>query len=197
MSLLSDYHLQDALDREQLRIEPAPPSSAIQAASVDLRLGRHFKLYRELGGDIDPLQVQDMDQVTPNEGQPFRLRPQQFVLGHTEERISLSAALAGQVEGKSSLGRVGLSIHCTAGFIDPGFDGQVTLEFFNMAPRTVLLWPGMLICQLALHRVTSTVMRPYGSAGLGSRYQGSEGAVPSRYAVGLPETLQIGGRRYA
>jgi dCTP deaminase len=163
-----------------LVLKPRPPEEAIQASSVDLRLGRHFRVYDSIGPDIDPFAPPEMHLVTPNEGTAFRLQPQQFVLGHTEEFVTLGDGLAGQVDGKSTLGRLGLLVHCTAGFIDPGFTGQVTLEFYNAAPRPILLWPGMQVCQLVLHRVSSTVTRPYGSDGLGSRYQNSIGAVPPR-----------------
>jgi dCTP deaminase len=193
MSLLSDYHLWDALRDGSLKVSPMPRDANIQAASIDLRLGRQFQLYQALGGLIDPMKPPepgDMYTTSPAEGQPFVLRPGQFALGHTQERVTLGNALAGQVDGKSSLGRLGLSIHCTAGFIDPGFDGEVTLEFFNAAPRPMALWPGMLVCQMALHRVTSTVMRPYGSDGLGSRYQHSEGVVASRFHQ-IPEALRL------
>ncbi len=118
--------------------------------------------------------------VEPKEGEPFVLHPGEFVLGSTLERCTLPDDLAGRLEGKSSLGRLGLLTHSTAGFIDPGFSGHITLELSNVANLPITLWPGMKIGQLCLLRLTSPAEHPYGSAQVGSKYQGQRGPTPSR-----------------
>ena len=118
--------------------------------------------------------------VEPKEGEPFVLHPGEFVLGSTLERCTLPVDLAGRLEGKSSLGRLGLLTHSTAGFIDPGFTGHITLELSNVANLPITLWPGMKIGQLCLLRLTSPAENPYGSAKAGSKYQGQRGPTPSR-----------------
>ena len=118
--------------------------------------------------------------VEPADDEPFVLHPGEFVLGSTLESVALPDDLAGRLEGKSSLGRLGLLTHSTAGFIDPGFTGHITLELSNVANLPITLWPGMKIGQLCLFRLSSPAEHPYGSAGVGSRYQGQRGPTPSR-----------------
>jgi dCTP deaminase len=131
---------------------------------------------------IDPAQEQDelTAMVEPAGEEPFILHPGEFVLGSTWEVVTLPDDLAGRLEGKSSLGRLGLLTHSTAGFIDPGFTGHITLELSNVATLPIKLWPGMKIGQLCLFRLTSPAEHPYGSAIYGSRYQGQRGPTPSR-----------------
>lgn len=187
VSLLSDYSIRQVIASRHLVIDPTPAEEAIQPASVDLTLGSEFRRYRyRIAPDIMDISrggIEEMDLVDREEfyDDAYMLDAGAFVLAHTAEWIRLGRSLAAQVEGRSSLGRVGLFVHCTAGFIDPGFAGQVTLELFNASPRAVLLRPGMGIAQLVLHRLTSTSLRAYGDAGLGSKYQGQTGAIGSRY----------------
>ena len=116
--------------------------------------------------------------MQPEPGEPFVLHPGEFVLGSTLELCTLPDDLAGRLEGKSSLGRLGLLTHSTAGFIDPGFSGHITLELSNVANLPITLWPGMKIGQLCLLRLTSPAEHPYGSAQAGSKYQGQRGPTP-------------------
>jgi len=117
---------------------------------------------------------------TVEEGKPFGLGPGRFVLGTTQERVGLPGWLLARIEGKSSLGRLGLMVHVTAGFIDPGFEGRVTLELANLSPLPILLWPGMKICQLSVAQLDQPALRPYGHPELKSRYQGQQGVTESR-----------------
>ena len=123
-----------------------------------------------------------MERVSVEEGKPFILHPGEFVLGTTLERLTLPDDIVARIEGKSSLGRLGLLIHATAGFVDPGWsNGQITLELSNVAPLPIRLWPGMKIAQLSFMRMDAPAERPYGHPELGSKYQGQKGPTPSRY----------------
>jgi dCTP deaminase len=180
--LLSDRDLRAELDDGRLVIDPPDPS-LIQPSSIDVRLDRMFRVFNNSRyTHIDPAQQQDelTELVEPDEGDPFVLHPGEFVLGATLERLSLPDDLAGRLEGKSSLGRLGLLTHSTAGFIDPGFDGHITLELSNVANLPITLWPGMKIGQLCLFRLSSPAEIPYGSAATGSKYQGQRGPTPSK-----------------
>ena len=155
----------------------------LQPSSIDVRLDRYFRVFQNSRyTHIDPREQQDelTTPVEPDGDDPFVLHPGEFVLGSTFEAISLPDDLAGRLEGKSSLGRLGLLTHSTAGFIDPGFSGHITLELSNVANLPITLWPGMKIGQLCLFRLSSPAERPYGSEGVGSRYQGQRGPTPSR-----------------
>ncbi|WP_246498170.1 dCTP deaminase [Natronoglycomyces albus] len=155
----------------------------IQPSSVDVRLDRRFRVFNnQKYTHIDPAVQQD-DLTVPVEvedGEPFVLHPGEFVLAATLECVTLPDDIAGRLEGKSSLGRLGLLTHSTAGFIDPGFNGHVTLELSNVANLPITLWPGMKIGQLCLFGLSSPAEHPYGSAVNGSRYQGQRGPTPSR-----------------
>jgi dCTP deaminase len=180
--LLSDRDLVAELKAGQLQLEPFEPA-LVQPSSIDVRLDRWFRVFNNhLYTHIDPAQRQDdltaMVEVT--DGQPFVLHPGEFVLASTLEVITLGNQLAGRLEGKSSLGRLGLLTHSTAGFIDPGFSGHVTLELSNVANLPITLWPGMKIGQLCIFRLSSPAEHPYGSAVYGSRYQGQRGPTASR-----------------
>lgn len=182
--LLSDRDLTAAITSGDLVVDPYEPA-LLQPSSIDVRLHRKFEVWDQGHGVIDPQQQPAMRPITVPAGKPFQLEPGQMALGSTYERITLSAAYAARVEGKSSIGRLGTAVHVTAGFIDPGFTGRITLELVNQAPHTVKLWPGMQIGQLCVFRLSSPAERPYGSEGLGSHYQDQDGPTPSRSARGF------------
>ena len=180
--LLSDRDILAELDAGRVALEPFD-SSMVQPSSVDVRLDRFFRTFENHRyPHIDPAEDQpDLTrEVEPEGDEPFILHPGEFVLGSTYEGITLPDDIAARVEGKSSLGRLGLLTHATAGFIDPGFSGHVTLELSNMATLPIKLWTGMKIGQLCFFRLSSPAESPYGSAKYGSRYQGQRGPTPSR-----------------
>ncbi len=180
--LLSDRDIRAELAAGRLGIDPFD-DGLIQPSSVDVRLDNLFRVFNNTRyTHIDPAIRQDdlTTLVEPKEGEPFVLHPGEFVLGATLERCSLPDDLAGRLEGKSSLGRLGLLTHSTAGFIDPGFSGHITLELSNVANLPITLWPGMKIGQLCLLRLTSPAEHPYGSAKVGSKYQNQRGPTPSK-----------------
>jgi len=155
----------------------------VQRSSIDVRLDRFFRVFNNSRyTHIDPALQQDdlTTQVEPDGDEPFVLHPGEFVLGSTLEVVTLPDDLAARLEGKSSLGRLGLLTHSTAGFVDPGFSGHITLELSNVANLPITLWPGMKIGQLCMFRLTSPAEHPYGSAVYGSRYQDQRGPTPSR-----------------
>jgi dCTP deaminase len=181
--LLSDRDLSKEIEAGRLVLDPYDPA-LLQPSSIDVRLDRYFRVFdNSKYTHIDPSVRQD--ELTSlveknNDDEPFVLHPGEFVLGSTFEMVSLPDDLAGRLEGKSSLGRLGLLTHSTAGFIDPGFTGHITLELSNVANLPITLWPGMKIGQLCLFRLSSAAEHPYGSAEAGSRYQGQRGPTPSR-----------------
>lgn len=180
--LLSDRDIRAEVTADRLGIEPFD-ESMVQPSSVDVRLDSLFRVFvNSKYTHIDPKMQQDdlTTLVEPAEGEPFVLHPGEFVLGSTLEAITLPDDLAGRLEGKSSLGRLGLLTHSTAGFIDPGFSGHITLELSNVANLPITLWPGMKIGQLCLFRLSSPAEQPYGSSALGSKYQGQRGPTPSK-----------------
>ncbi|MCF7552053.1 MULTISPECIES: dCTP deaminase [Pseudonocardia] len=180
--LLSDRDLRKEIDSGRLGLEPWD-EAMLQPSSIDVRLDRFFRVFQNSKyTHIDPALQQDelTSPVEVGEGDNFVLHPGEFVLGSTFEQVSLPDDLAGRLEGKSSLGRLGLLTHSTAGFIDPGFTGHITLELSNVANLPITLWPGMKIGQLCLFRLSSPAERPYGSDGVGSKYQGQRGPTPSK-----------------
>ncbi len=180
--LLSDGDLRKELASGRLGLDPLD-EAMIQPSSIDVRLDRFFRVFNNTKyTHIDPQQQQDdlTTLVETDDDAPFVLHPGEFVLGSTFESVNLPDDLAGRLEGKSSLGRLGLLTHSTAGFIDPGFTGHITLELSNVANLPITLWPGMKIGQLCLFRLTSPAENPYGSKVAGSRYQGQRGPTPSR-----------------
>jgi dCTP deaminase len=180
--LLSDRDLIDELKAGQLQLEPFDPA-LVQPSSIDVRLDRFFRVFNNhLYTHIDPAVQQDdlTAMVEVADGQPFVLHPGEFVLASTLEVITLGDQFAGRLEGKSSLGRLGLLTHSTAGWIDAGFSGHVTLELSNVANLPIRLWPGMKIGQLCIFRLSSPSEHPYGAAEYGSRYQGQRGPTASR-----------------
>ena len=180
--LLSDRDIRAELDSERIVLEPYEPAM-IQPSSIDVRLDRFFRLFdNHKYAVIDPAEDQPdltrLVDVEPDE--PFILHPGEFVLGSTFESVTLPDDIAARLEGKSSLGRLGLLTHSTAGFIDPGFTGHVTLELSNVATLPIKLWPGMKIGQMCFFRLSSPSEHPYGSSAAGSRYQGQRGPTASR-----------------
>ena len=180
--LYSDRDIHAAIDAGDFIIDPFDPE-LVQPSSVDVRMDRYFRVFNNSKyTHIDPKQQQDdlTSMVEVAEDEPFVLHPGEFVLGSTLERFALPAHMAGRLEGKSSLGRLGLLTHSTAGVVDPGFSGRITLELSNVANLPITLWPGMKVGQLALFKMTSPAEIPYGSSVLGSKYQGQDGPTPSR-----------------
>lgn len=186
MSAYSDQDITMALSRGRIlrdfqngawiEIDPIDEGLQVQPASVDLKLGNEF-MYFSVGGQVIDLadRKANMTKKICESHSPYELQPGGFVLGTTVERVHLGPKIVGKVEGKSSLGRIGLTAHVTAGFIDPGFNGQITLELYNASPNVILLRPGVFICQLAFFETDSPAQRPYGTRGLGSRYQNQTG----------------------
>lgn len=157
---------------------------AIQPSSVDLRIDRYFRVFRNHTlGLIDVKQnLEDLTELVEiREDEAFILHPGEFVLGSTLERITVPVDIVARLEGKSSLGRLGLLIHSTAGFVDAGWDGQLTLELSNVANLPVTLYMGMKIGQISFQQMTTEADNPYGTVGLGSKYQNQMGPRPSRY----------------
>ena len=185
--LLSDRDIRDAIESGRVKLEPYDPAM-VQPSSIDVRLDRFFRVFENHRyPHIDPAVEQpDLTRLVEPEGDdPFILHPGEFALGSTYEVVSLPDDIASRLEGKSSLGRLGLLTHSTAGFIDPGFSGHVTLELSNVATLPIKLWPGMKIGQLCLFRLSSPAEHPYGSAVYGSRYQGQRGPTPSKSFQGF------------
>jgi dCTP deaminase len=180
--LLSDRDIRAQVDDGRVVLDPYD-AAMIQPSSIDVRLDKFFRLFdNHKYPFIDPAQDQpDLTRLVEVErGEPFILHPGEFVLGSTFEMVTLPDDIAARLEGKSSLGRLGLLTHSTAGFIDPGFTGHVTLELSNVATLPIKLWPGMKIGQLCFFRLSSAAESPYGSAQYGSRYQGQRGPTASR-----------------
>ena len=180
--LLSDRDILAEIMAERVLLDPLDVDM-IQPSSIDVRLDRFFRVFENHRyPHIDPAADQpDLTRsVEPDGDEPFILHPGEFVLGSTYEVVTLPDDVAARLEGKSSLGRLGLLTHSTAGFIDPGFSGHVTLELSNVATLPIKLWPGMKIGQLCFFRLSSPAENPYGSAKYGSRYQGQRGPTPSR-----------------
>lgn len=180
--LLSDVDIQAQLQSGRITLEPSGPE-LVQPSSVDVRLDRYFRLFdNHKYSEINPAVAQEdltrLVEVDPAEG--FVLHPGEFVLGSTFERVGLPADIAARLEGKSSLGRLGLLTHSTAGFIDPGFLGHVTLELSNVSTLPIRLWPGMKIGQLCFFQLSSPAARPYGGGATNSRYHGQRGPTASR-----------------
>jgi len=188
--LLSDQDLRKEVESGRLVLDPFDVEM-LQPSSIDVRLDRFFRVFNNTRyTHIDPAQQQDdlTSLVETPEGEPFVLHPGEFVLGSTYEMVTLPDDLAGRLEGKSSLGRLGLLTHSTAGFIDPGFSGHITLELSNVANLPITLHPGMKIGQLCLFKLSSPAEHPYGSQQAGSRYQGQRGPTPSKAYLNFHRT---------
>jgi dCTP deaminase len=180
--VLSDRTIRRLIDERRIEIEPYDPA-LLQPSSLDVRVDRLFRVFRNNRAPyIDVKVEQDLTElVEVDDVEPFILHPGEFVLGSTLERVRLPDDLVARLEGKSSLGRLGLLIHSTAGFIDPGWDGHVTLELSNVANLPITIYFGMKIGQISFMQLTEPAESPYGAGAIGSKYQGQRGPTPSRY----------------
>ena len=180
--LLSDRDIKAEISAGRVKVEPFD-GAMIQPSSVDVRLDRFFRVFENHKYSVIDPSIEQVDltrEVAVEANEEFILHPGEFVLASTYEVITLPDDIAGRLEGKSSLGRLGLLTHSTAGFIDPGFSGHITLELSNVANLPVKLFPGMKIGQLCLIKLSSPAENPYGSALYGSRYQGQRGPTASK-----------------
>ena len=190
MAVLSDRDIRAAMQAGRVRIDPYDPA-CLQPSSVDLHLDADFRVFRNNRyAFIDPRTPQpDLTELVSVEGdEPFILHPNEFVLGQTLEWVELPDDLVARLEGRSSLGRLGLLIHSTAGYVDPGWKGNLTLELSNVANLPIALYSGMKIGQISFFKMSSPVERPYGSRELGSRYQGQSSPTASLYSKDFDET---------
>jgi len=181
--ILSDRSIREAVELGRIVIDPFDVS-CVQPSSIDLRLDRYFRVFRNHTTrviDVKRSQVELTELVEIDDGDCFILHPGEFVLGSTFERVGVPDDLVARIDGKSSLGRLGLVIHSTAGFVDSGFSGHITLELSNMATLPITLYPNMKVGQISFLQMTTPAEYPYGSASLGSKYQGQRGPTPSRY----------------
>ncbi|MBA3432757.1 MAG: dCTP deaminase [Actinobacteria bacterium] len=186
--VLSDRTIRRLIAEGRIRVEPFE-QELMQPSSLDVRVDRYFRVFRNSRYpyiDVKARQEELTELVEVTGDEAFILHPGEFVLGSTLERVTLPDDLVARLEGKSSLGRLGLLIHSTAGFIDPGWDGHVTLELSNVANLPITIYPGMKIGQVSFVQLTEPAERPYGSAGIGSKYQGQRGPTPSRYWQNFP-----------
>jgi dCTP deaminase len=180
--VLSDRSIREKLRSGRLHIEPLA-RNALQPSSVDLRLDRQFRVFKK--GEREQIDVREpcddcTELVTVDEGAPFVIHPGEFVLANTLETITLPDDLVARLDGRSSLGRLGLLVHATAGYVDPGWSGKLTLELSNASQMPIAVYAGMKVCQISFLRLSTSVERPYGSPGLGSKYQGQQEPTPSR-----------------
>ena len=181
--ILSDRTIREEIERGRIVIEPLG-DGCIQPSSVDLHVDRYFRVFRNHSQRVIDVkenqeELTELVEVIGNEA--LILHPGEFVLGSTVERVRLPDDLVGRLEGKSSLGRLGLLIHSTAGFVDAGWDGFLTLELSNVANLPITVYPGMKIGQISFLKMTSPADAPYGAPELGSKYQHQRGPTPSRY----------------
>jgi len=181
--VLSDRTIREELEAGRIVIDPLS-KDCIQPSSVDLHVDRYFRLFRNHSMRVIDVKddLEDLTELVEIPvGEPLILHPGEFVLGSTLERVALPDDLVARLEGKSSLGRLGLLIHSTAGFVDAGWDGHLTLELSNVANLPITVYPDMKIGQISFLRMSTPAEQPYGSQGLGSKYQGQRGPTPSRY----------------
>ena len=200
--VLSDRTIERLIGEGRIAIDPYD-ASLLQPSSVDVRVDRYFRVFHNARYpfiDVKQPQEELTEQVEIGDDRPFILHPGEFVLGSTLERVTLPDDLVARLEGKSSLGRLGLLIHSTAGFIDPGWDGHVTLELSNVANLPITIYHGMKIGQISFMQLTEPTSTPYGSTTLGSKYQGQRGPTPCRYWQNFnedPRHRRHGVRRHA
>jgi dCTP deaminase len=182
-SVLSDGTIMRLVREGRIKIDPWD-ESLVQPASVDLRLGDSFRVFhnhRASAIDLREPPTNLTEEVRPDEGEPFVIHPGEFALGRTLEWVELPDDVVARIEGKSSLGRLGLIVHATAGFCDPGWKGTLTLELANLTRIPIRLYAGLPIAQLSFMTLDAPALRPYGHEQLGSHYQGQVDATPSRY----------------
>jgi dCTP deaminase len=181
--ILSDRDIREAIGARRIGIEPFDEAD-VQPSSVDLHVDRYFRTFHNARHPFIDVKkpMEDLTEMFEVQGQEaFILHPGEFVLGSTAEYVKLPDDLVARLEGKSSLGRLGLLIHSTAGYVDPGFEGHLTLELSNVANLPITIYPGMKIGQISFFQLTSPAENPYGSSKVGSKYQGQRGPTPSRY----------------
>ncbi len=181
--VLSDRDIKQEIARGRIKIEPFD-AALVQPASVDLRLGKKFRVFSRTSDTFIDVRVNSPDLtqlIETDELQPFILRPQEFALASILEKISVPSDIAGRLDGKSSLGRVGLLVHATAGWVDPGYQGHLTIELSNAVNLPIFLYYGMRIAQISFIRLTSPAENRYGSRKLKSKYQGETEPTPSKY----------------
>jgi dCTP deaminase len=186
--ILSDVDLRKAIAAGRIGIEPFD-EAAVQPSSLDVRVDSLFRVFRNHTAPVidvkqDMRALTELVEISPTG--VFMLHPGEFVLGSTVERVTVPDDLVARIEGKSSLGRLGLLIHSTAGFVDAGFDGHITLELANVASLPITIYPGMKIGQISFMQMTSPAEHPYGRGASGSKYQGQRGPTPSRYFENFP-----------
>ena len=189
-SVLSDGTIRRLVDEGRIHIEPWDPAM-VQPASVDLRLGESFRVFHNFrvpAIDLADPPTNLTEHIVVQEGDPFVIHPGEFCLGRTQEWVELPDDLVARIEGKSSLGRLGLIVHATAGFVDPGWKGTLTLEITNLTRVPIILWPGKPIAQLSFMTLDKPAERPYGHPELGSHYHGQVDATESRYEGGPAAT---------
>ncbi len=189
-SVLSDGTILQFLREGRIKVDPWDPRM-VQPASIDLRLGDSFRVFHN--HKVTAIDLRDppsnlTEEVVMAEGEAFVIHPGEFCLGRTLEWIQIPNDIVARIEGKSSLGRLGLIVHATAGFCDPGFEGTLTLELNNLTRVPIRLYPGLPIAQLSFMTLDRAAQRPYGSPGLGSHYQGQRAATESRYEGGPAES---------
>jgi dCTP deaminase len=182
-SVLSDATIRRLVEEGRLVIDPWDPAR-VQPASVDVRLGRTFRVFHN--HRVSAIDLRDpprnlTEQVEVTDAEPFVIHPGEFVLGRTDEWVELPEDVVARIEGKSSIGRLGLIVHATAGFVDPGWKGTLTLEITNLTRVPIKLWPGLPVAQLSFMALDAPAERPYGHPELGSHYQGQLEATESRY----------------
>ena len=181
--VLSDRTIRSEIEAGRIEVDPFD-ASLIQPSSIDVRVDKQFRVFhnsRHAYIDVRKPMEDLTELVEPAEGEPFILHPGEFVLGQTLERVTLPDDLVARLEGKSSLGRLGLLIHSTAGFVDAGWDGHLTLELSNVANLPITLYPAMKIGQISFLQMTTPADNTYGSSAVGSKYKGQRGPTPSRY----------------
>lgn len=181
--ILSDKTIREQIAVGRIKIDPFD-EGCVQPSSVDLHVDRSFRVFHNARHPFIDVRKQ-MDDLTElvevSDDQPFILHPGEFVLGSTLERVGIPNDLVARLEGKSSLGRLGLLIHSTAGYVDPGWDGYLTLELSNVASLPITIYPGMKIGQISFFQLSTPADIPYGAEGAGSKYQGQRGPTASRF----------------
>ena len=185
MAILSDRDIKKYLDEGKIEIDPLEDEKQIQPSSVDMRLGDEFKVFKVIRKPyIDPKDPEDlasyMESTKVPQGEAFIIHPNEFALATTHEYVKLPDDIVARVEGRSSMGRLGVTMHVTAGFIDPGFEGKITLEISNIGAMPVALYPGQRVCQIVFETMTSASELPYGHPDRNSKYMGQESPESSR-----------------
>ncbi|MDD6256074.1 MAG: dCTP deaminase [Methanobrevibacter boviskoreani] len=185
MAILSDKDLKKCIDDGKIVIDPLTDEKQIQPSSIDMRIGDEFKVFRVIRKPfIDPKDDDDiasyMESLTVEDGEAFIIHPNEFALATTYEYVKVPDDLVARVEGRSSMGRLGVTMHVTAGYIDPGFEGKITLEISNIGAMPVALYPGQRVCQLVFETMTTPADKPYGHPDRNSKYMGQKSPESSR-----------------